>query len=87
MRGCTHPTFVKAGRRGLIWFPMLHDINVYGGVLLFMGYSAYDTHQLIKDYEKGQLDHIGHATNYLLISLSACLKLWPRLKLHENKCT
>lgn len=55
---------------GGIFFPVLHQINVYGGVAFFTLYSAYDTHQMIDDYENGRGDVIGHATNYSLNAIN-----------------
>lgn len=51
---------------GGIWFPMIHDINLIGGVGLFTAYSAYDTHVMIEEFEKGNYDHIRHSANYSL---------------------
>ena len=60
---------------GGIFFPILHDISVYGGLGLFTLYSAYDTHKMISDYEKDNKDDIEHATNYSLNSLNIFIRL------------
>ena len=41
-----------------------HNVDIYGGVLLFSIYSAYDTHVMINDFKNGNCDYIGHATNF-----------------------
>lgn len=45
---------------------LLHNVNIYGGLGLFMLLNMYDTHLCIREYEKGQLDHYAHAMNYSL---------------------
>ena len=60
---------------GGIFFPVLHDISVYGGLGLFTLYSAYDTHKMIDDYEKNNKDDIGHATNYSLNAINIFVRL------------
>jgi FtsH-binding integral membrane protein len=69
---------------GGIWFPMLHDVNLYGGVLLFTGYSAYDTHKLISEYERGNKDHIGHATNYSLNAINIFVRMLEIISKIQN---
>lgn len=54
---------------------ILHSIDLYGGVALFMVYNAYDTHVMIKEYEDGKLDHIAHSTNYSLNSINIFIRL------------
>jgi FtsH-binding integral membrane protein len=54
---------------------MFHDINLYGGVLLFTGYSAYDMHTMISDYESGNKDHIGHATHHSLNAINIFIRM------------
>jgi len=48
---------------------LLFDINTYGGLLLFSGLIAYDTHVAIKSYESGYADHLG-------ISVQLVLNFW-----------
>lgn len=45
---------------------LLFDVNTYGGLLLFSGLIAYDTHVAIKSYEMGYADHLGISTQLLL---------------------
>lgn len=46
--------------------PVLHDINTYGGVLLFSGYNALDLHIAEKEYQEGKMDVIPHSMNFTL---------------------
>ena len=47
-----------------IWLPALHSIEPYIGIGLFSLYNMYDTHVLIKSYEKKEIDPMLHAVNY-----------------------
>lgn len=38
---------------------ILFDVNTYCGIALFTGLTAYDTHNAIDRYEKGDADHLG----------------------------
>lgn len=60
---------------GGMWFPILHDINLIGGVGLFTAYSAYDTHTMIKEFEDGNYDHIGHSANYSLNAINIFVRM------------
>lgn len=46
--------------------PLLHDVNLYGGVGLFTLYSIFDYHEALQRYRDGQLDPIYSATNFSL---------------------
>ena len=48
------------------WYPLLHSINLYGGLSLFTLYIAYDTQKMIDEYEMGVDDHIKHATDLFI---------------------
>lgn len=43
------------------WAPIFHNIMLYGGLGLFTIYVAYDTQQIVSDYEHGDDDHLRHA--------------------------
>jgi len=60
---------------GGIWFPILHDISVYGGLALFTAYNAYDTHTMIRDYEDGNQDYIQHSTQYSMNFINIFIRL------------
>ena len=60
---------------GGIFFPILHNVNVYGGLVLFTMYSAYDTHKMIDDYENGNKDYLGHSTDYSLNAINIFIRL------------
>ena len=47
-------------------YPLLHSINLYGGLALFTLYIAYDTQKMIDEYEMGIDDHIKHATDLFI---------------------
>lgn len=38
---------------------MTHIISLYGGIPLFTGLIAYDTHKSIEKYNSGDPDHLG----------------------------
>lgn len=48
------------------WYPILHNVSMYGGLALFTLYIAYDTQKMIDEYEMGEDDHIKHATDLFL---------------------
>jgi len=48
------------------WYPLLHNIYLYGGLTLFTLYIAYDTQNMIDEYEMGVDDHIKHATDLFI---------------------
>ena len=52
--------------RSSAWYPLLHNIYLYGGLGLFTLYIAYDTQKMIDEFEMGVDDHIKHATDLFL---------------------
>lgn len=40
--------------------PILHNIMLYGGLAIFSAYVAYDTQQILDDYEHGVRDPLKH---------------------------
>ena len=48
------------------WYPLLHNIQLYGGLGIFTLYIAYDTQKMIDEYQMGEDDHIKHATDLFL---------------------
>jgi hypothetical protein len=60
---------------GGIWFPILHNVSVYGGVGLFSLIAMHDTHKMIDDFENGKEDHIGHATDFSLTFINIFVRL------------
>ena len=48
------------------WYPLLHNVSLYGGLGLFTLYIAYDTQKMIDEYEMGEDDHIKHATDLFI---------------------
>ena len=55
------------------WYPLLHNIYMYGGLALFTAYVAYDTQKMIDEYELGEDDHLKHAVD-LFIDFKVSLK-------------
>lgn len=52
---------------GTNWFgDITHLISLYGGIPLFTGLVAYDTHEAIEMYESGNPDHLGCSTQLYL---------------------
>lgn len=62
-----------------------HNIDLYGGVLLFTLYNAYDTHKMLDDYEKGDRDVLFHATNYSLSAINIFIRLLEILSKAQKK--
>lgn len=48
------------------WYPLLHSVQLYGGLAIFTAYIAYDTQKMIDEYEMGEDDHIKHATDLFI---------------------
>ena len=48
------------------WYPLLHSLNLYGGLVLFTAYIAYDTQKMIDEYEMGEDDHLKHAVDLFI---------------------
>merc|ERR1719352_1119430 len=68
----SNQTMSPALRAGLFvpvtsaWYPLLHNIYLYGGLSLFTLYIAYDTQKMIDEYGMGIDDHIKHATDLFI---------------------
>lgn len=45
---------------------MAHLISLYGGIPLFTGLVAYDTHKSIEKYQNGDPDHLETSTELYL---------------------
>merc|ERR1712070_300949 len=48
------------------WYPVLHSFQLYGGLGIFSLYVAYDTAQIIDDYEHGNRDVVHGAVNLFI---------------------
>jgi len=48
------------------WYPLLHSVQLYGGLGLFTLYIAYDTQKMIDEYEMGEDDHLKHAADLFI---------------------
>ena len=48
------------------WYPLLHNVYLYGGLGLFTLYIAYDTQKMVDEYEMGEDDHLKHAVDLFL---------------------
>lgn len=48
------------------WYPVLHSVSLYGGLGIFSLYVAYDTQQIIQDYEEGNRDVVHGAVNLFI---------------------
>jgi len=48
------------------WYPLLHNVYLYGGLGLFTLYIAYDTQKMIDEYEMGEDDHLKHAVDLFI---------------------
>jgi FtsH-binding integral membrane protein len=71
-----------------LFFPSLHSIDMYGGIILFTLYNAYDTHVMITDYKNGIRDAVSHATNYSLNIINLFIRLlefFARMQQNKSK--
>ena len=48
------------------WYPLLHNVYLYGGLSLFTLYIAYDTQKMIDEYQMGLDDHLKHAVDLFI---------------------
>lgn len=48
------------------WYPLLHNVYLYGGLSLFTLYIAYDTQKMIDEYQMGEDDHLKHAVDLFI---------------------
>ena len=51
---------------GYCRYPVLHSMHLYGGLGIFSLYVAYDTQQIIADYEEGNRDVMHGAVNLFI---------------------
>jgi len=49
-----------------VMYDAIHNINTYGGIALFAGLTAYETHAAIDMYKKNEPDHLLCASNLYL---------------------
>ena len=72
---------------GTNWFgDMTHLISLYGGIPLFTGLIAYDTHKSIEMYESGEPDHLGCSTQLYLDFLNLFIRFVEIIgKIQSNK--
>jgi FtsH-binding integral membrane protein len=68
-----------------ILFQMLHNVNVYGGVVLFSAFTAYDTHNMIERYEKGDPDSLSCATDFYLNFMNLLVRFMEILAKTQKK--
>ena len=68
-----------------IFIPEMHSIDLYGGVGLFTVYNMYDTHELIEEYEHGQVDHLSHSIDYSLNIINIFIRMLEILARVNNK--
>jgi len=58
-----------------ITIQLLHNIDLYGGILLFSGFTAYDTHRAIDMYKRNDPDHLGVATDMYLNFMNLLIRI------------
>jgi FtsH-binding integral membrane protein len=54
---------------------LLHNVDLYGGILLFTGFTAYDTHRAIDMYKRNDPDHLGVATDMYLNFMNLMIRI------------
>jgi len=65
------------------WYPVLHSVQLYGGLGIFSLYVAYDTQQIIADYEEGNKDVMLGAVN-LFINFKAMFSRFLMIFMGSN---
>jgi len=64
----------------------LHSIDTYGGLVLFTGMVAYDTHKAIEMYEQRDPDHLGCAINFYLDFINILIRIMEIMaKMNDKK--
>ena len=66
-------------------FQMLHNVNVYGGVVVLSAFTAYDTHNMIELYKKGEPDSLSAATNFYLNFMNLLVRIMEILAKTQKK--
>lgn len=51
------------------------NVDMYGGILLFSGMTAYDTHKAIEMYESKKPDHLGCAVDFYLDFMNILIRV------------
>lgn len=63
----------------------LHNIDLYGGVILFTIYNAYDTQVIIDEFNKGNRDIVKHSANYSLNIINIFIRLLEIISKMQKK--
>lgn len=64
LAGCSIASFFVSPTSA--FYPLLHNAWLYGGLTLFSVYVAYDTQNIIRQYEEGDRDHIRHSVDLFI---------------------
>lgn len=54
---------------------VINSIDIYGGILLFTGLTAYDSHQARLAYVRGDPDHLGVSVNIYLDLMNLLIRI------------
>lgn len=54
---------------------LLHNVDLYGGIMLFSALTAYDTHVAIDMYKRNDPDHLGVATDMYLNFMNILIRI------------
>lgn len=54
---------------------ILHNVDLYGGIMLFSALTAYDTHKAIDMYKRNDPDHLGVATDMYLNFMNILIRV------------
>lgn len=68
-----------------IFSSALHSIDTYGGLVLFMGITAYDTHKAIDRYENKDPDHLGCSVELYLDFVNILIRIMEIMAKLQNK--
>ena len=55
--------------------PLLHNVDLYGGIVLFTGLTAYDTHVAIDMYKRKDPDHLGISVDMYLDFMNLLIRI------------
>jgi len=64
---------------------MVHDITLYAGLLVYLGFVLYDTQLTLEDYDRGSRDYIAHAVQFYTDFIGIFVRILEILAKQEEK--
>eukprot|EP00292_Cryptomonas_paramecium_P033799 CAMPEP_0113729794 /NCGR_PEP_ID=MMETSP0038_2-20120614/42773_1 /TAXON_ID=2898 /ORGANISM="Cryptomonas paramecium" /LENGTH=77 /DNA_ID=CAMNT_0000661727 /DNA_START=575 /DNA_END=808 /DNA_ORIENTATION=- /assembly_acc=CAM_ASM_000170 len=63
----------------------LYEVELFGGLLIFIGYVVFDTQMIIEDASAGRKDFVRHALDLLLDFVAVFVRLLVILARNSEK--